>query len=119
MYNACYDNAFLAALLLCSSINYWRHPVLGVRRHFDMVCANGSLAYQCVYTSLLTSRTARLLYWATVLAGGVCYFVGRRFSSRHQNYNVSSLLHVCLHIFGNAGNFLLYDSLSANVLRLS
>ena len=119
VHNECYDNACLAALVLFSSVNYWRHPVLGRRRHFDMLCANGSLVYQCLYTSQYTSRAARQLYWATVLAGGVCYFVGRRFSARHKNLRVSSSLHVCLHVFGNIGNWLLYDSLGANALSLS
>ena len=112
------DNCALALLVLCSSLNYWRHPVVGLRRSFDMVCAIGSLAYQCVYTSQRTTQQARRWYWATVLAGGSCYLVGRHLSFTRRAYNASSALHVCLHLFGNAGNLLLYDSLGANVLRL-
>ena len=118
VYNDCPDNAFLAALVLFSSINYWRHPVLGLRRHFDMVCAIGSLGYQCVYTSQYTSPTARHLYWGTVLAGGSCYLIGRHFTFKYRAFNVSSALHVCLHVFGNLGNLLLYDSLGMNKLHL-
>ena len=118
LYNEQYDNILLAALVLLSSINYWRHPVVGPRRTFDMICACGSLAYQCVYTSWHTSERARQIYWATVLAGGSCYFVGRYFSSTRRAFNVSSALHCCLHVFGNVGNIILYDSLGANALRL-
>lgn len=118
LYNRLPDNAMLAVLVLCSSVNYWRHPVLGARRYFDMVCAIGSLAYQCFYTSQRTSKPARHAYWMTVAAGGSCYLVGRYFSFSRRMYNVSSSLHVCLHVFGNVGNLLLYDSLGVNLLRL-
>lgn len=117
-YNELPDNALLACLVLFSSVNYWRHPVVGARRTFDMLCACGSLAYQCCYTSWKTSERARHTYWATVLAGGSCYLVGRYFSFTRKMYNVSSSLHVMLHVFGNIGNVVLYDSLGANVFRL-
>ena len=35
-----------------------------------------------------------------------------------KNTNVSSALHVCLHISGNIANFVLYDSFGANALGL-
>ena len=116
--NNCPDNCALAFLVLCSSLNYWRHPVYGLRRSFDMLCANGSLAYQLFYTSQFTSERGRAAYWATVAAGGLCYFLGRRFG-RTGNFNVSSSLHCCLHLCGNIGNLLLYDSLGPhNLLQL-
>ena len=87
------------------------------RRQADMAAANFSLAYQCFYTSWRTSDVrVRHVYWATVLAGGVCYAMARHMGLRYKNQNVSSLLHVCLHLFGNAGNLLLYDALGAKTL---
>lgn len=85
-----------------------------------MLCANGSLAYQVCYTSQLAecSPKARLAYLFTVACGGTCYFAARRFNFRYRNLNISSALHVCLHLFGNLGNLILYDSLGANVLGL-
>ena len=118
MYNRCYDNAFLAFLVLGTSINYWRLPLLGMRRYFDMACAMGSLGYQTFYTSRHTTERARHLYWTTVVLGCSCYLTGRYFTFTRGNYNVSSAMHCCLHVFGNIGNLLLYDSLGANVLRL-
>lgn len=111
--NGCYDNCVLAVLVLCSSLNYWRHPTFGVRRTFDIVCANGSLAYQVFYTSQRSecSPTARIAYLATVMCGGTCYFAARHFNFRYGNLNVSSAFHVGLHMFGNLGNLILYDSL--------
>ena len=48
----------------------------------------------------------------------LCYFLGRRFG-RTGNFNVSSSLHCCLHLCGNIGNLLLYDSLGPhNLLQL-
>ena len=117
-YNKLPDNTFLAALVLGSSLNYWRYPVHGIRRQVDMVCAIGSLGYQCFYTSWRTSTNARHTYWATVAAGGTCYLIGRYFTFTRGWYNVSSAMHCMLHLFGNLGNLILYDSLGANVLKL-
>ena len=122
LYNGLHDNAFLALLVFCSSINYWRLPVLGWRRSFDMCCANGSLAYQFFYTSTFTSAEARTAYRLTVAAGGVFYMAARSFNrylgaspkTRPLALNYSSACHVCLHICGNVGNLLLYDSLGVN-----
>ena len=83
-----------------------------------MVCACGSLGYQVFYTSTFASDAARLAYLATVVCGCSCYLVARRYSFKYGNYNVSSAMHCGLHLFGNLGNVLLYDSLGANYLRL-
>ena len=84
-----------------------------------MVCAIGSLAYQCFYTSQRTTERARATYWATVAAGGSCYMLGRHFGMARGSFNVSSALHCGLHVFGNVGNLLLYDSLGPyNLLQL-
>lgn len=109
--NGCYDNCALAMLVLSSSLNYWRHPIFGIRRSMDMVCAMGSLSYQVFFTSQKCTREARFAYWATVFCGCSCYLAARHFSFRYRNFNVSSAFHVGLHMFGNLGNLILYDSL--------
>ena len=119
------DNASLAMLLFCSSVNYWRHPVLGWRRNLDMVCAVGSLAYQVFYTSTKATDEVRMAYCTTVAAGCSCYAVSRTFTfyfaAKPQwgqvAFNVSSAAHVGLHLFGNLGNVLLYDALGYNWLQ--
>jgi hypothetical protein len=116
--NECIDNCFLACLVLATSINYWRWPVFGTRRTIDMVCAIGSLAYQVLFTSRRTTQRARRAYVATVIAGSSCYLCARHFSSKRRDFNTSSALHVGLHVFGNLGNVLLYDSLGMDLLRL-
>jgi hypothetical protein len=117
--NSCYDNMLLALLVLCSSVNYWRHPTLGVRRNADMLCASGSLAYQVFFTSQRAPANARLAYLATVAAGCACYVCARCIRRKHSGaLNSTSALHVGLHLFGNLGNLLLYDALGANTLGL-
>ncbi len=64
------------------------------------------------------SASARRAYLATVAAGCGCYLVGWLYTFRFRSYNCPSALTVCLPIFGNLGNLLLYDSLGVNVLRL-
>ena len=45
-YNDCHCCLVCAVCVFVTSINYWRHPTLGVRRNVDMVTCAISLAYQ-------------------------------------------------------------------------
>ena len=125
LYNGLVDNALLALLVFCSSINYWRHPILGWRRSVDMCCACGSLAYQVFHTSRRTTHSVRLCYVGTVLLGGFFYSLARALNrtlgaapgKRDLAFNISSACHVALHVCGNLGNFILYDALGTNWMR--
>ena len=119
LYNRRLDNALLATLVLASSINYWRHPVIGHRRSLDMLCASASLLYQLIWTCNLVSRAARCAYYTTVCMGCACYVSARVFAFTRRDYNLSSTMHVCLHLWANAGNLILYDALGANLLGLT
>lgn len=124
-YNGLVDNASLALLVFCSSINYWRYPIVGWRRSVDMCCACGSLAYQVFYTSRHTTPQARLCYVGTVVLGGLFYSLARALNHslgsvpgrRDLALNVSSACHVALHVCGNVGNLILYDALGTNWMR--
>ena len=111
-------NLRLACSVLATSVLYWYHPVLGWRRNLDMLCTFGSLGYQAVYTSFETTERCRYAYWFTLLCGGSCYATGRYISKVYGNLNVSSMLHVGLHMWGNIGNCILYDSFKVNALGL-
>ena len=63
----------LAALVLATSVNYWRFPVDGVRRRLDMACANFAFMYQLLYSSRSAPPSAQLAYFVTVVVGGAFY----------------------------------------------
>ena len=110
----------LSALVLCTSLNYWRHPVFGWRRNVDILAAVSSLAFQCLVTSSQAPGGARSAYLFTVGCGGLCYLrsrhIGVKFRGREGTEASSSLWHMGLHVFGNLGNLILYDSLGVNYL---
>ena len=117
-YNGLALNTVLSSTVFFNSVNYWRYPVYGVRRNVDVVCACGSLGYQAIITAYATTPAARYTYWGAVGAGLCCYLMGRHAGRVLGNKNVSSMLHVGVHVFGNLGNLALYDSLGANHLGL-
>ena len=114
--NSCWDSAALTFIVFCTSINYWRRPTLGIRRTIDMICTIFALSYQLFYSSRFASQAAQQVYYIAVACGGTCYLVGRTIFKG--NHNVSSSLHVLLHICANIGNCILYDALGLNALRL-
>ena len=117
-YNALPINFVLAASVYATTLNYWRYPVFGWRRNVDMLCSFGALGYQAVVTAYQTSDAGRHMYWAAICCGGGCYALARYVSKTRGNLDVGSKFHVGVHVMGNVGNLILYDSLGANVLGL-
>lgn len=117
-YNGLPINFVLACSVYATTLNYWRRPTYGWRRNVDILCSCGSLGYQALVTAFQTSEAGRHAYWAAVAAGCACYLGGRYVSKTSGNLNLSSRLHVGVHLMGNVGNVCLYDSLGANVLGL-
>ena len=117
VYNGRLDCACLATLVLCTSINYWRHPVLGWRRTVDMASAMGSLAYQLLVVCPEAPRGGQASYLALTACGCGCYMNARYFSFAKQNKAAGSAWHTGVHVLGNAGNIILYDSLGKNHVR--
>jgi len=116
LYNGQHDCACLAALVFCTSVNYWRHPVLGWRRNVDMVSAMGSLAYQLFVVCPGAPVGGQAAYWALTAAGCGCYIGARHFSFTRQSKAAGCAWHSCVHFFGNLSNIVLYDSLGRNHL---
>ena len=107
-------NTCLSSLVFLTSVNYWRHPTFGWRRNFDIVCAVGSLSYQAVFTAYDTTPSARYAYWGAVGAGLAFYALAFYSGRVLKNLHYSSALHCGVHICGNVGNLILYDSLGKN-----
>lgn len=118
LYNGLFVNATLAIVVFCTSINYWRHPLFGWRRNLDIGCVCIAFSYQISFTATHTSALARHAYYLTMFTGSVCYLASLYAGRILRDDATDSLLHVCLHICGNVGNLLLYDSLGANTFGL-
>jgi len=114
VYNELPLNVCLATTVFLTSVNYWRNPTFGWRRNLDIVCAVGSLSFQAVFTAYDAALAARHAYWTAVASGGCCYLVGLYCGRVLKNFNLSSALHCGVHVCGNVGNLILYDSLGAN-----
>ncbi|KAH7481942.1 hypothetical protein KRP22_011094 [Phytophthora ramorum] len=101
--------AFVALVVLLTSLNYWRNPVKGWRRTADMTavcCAAVYHAYCCVLQC--QDPVVQVLYALVVANSGFCYMQARK----APNQDVSSAWHCGLHLLGNAANVVLYLGIS-------
>jgi hypothetical protein len=101
--------AFVALVVLLTSLNYWRDPVRGWRRTADMTAVFGAAvvhAYCCVV--VCRDPLVQVLYALVVANSGFCYVQARK----APNQDVSSAWHCGLHVLGNAANVLLYLGMS-------
>ena len=89
-----------------NSINYWRNPVKGIRRNIDMTFGCSGLAISLIY-AYWNINTIRAYYWLTFIAC-IMYPINCWFASK--NYFVlSTIAHMLVHLFGNAGKIVLYN----------
>ena len=117
-YNDCRGCVVCAAMVMLTSLNYWRHPVFGIRRNLDMAVCAASLSYQLGLAAHSVEPAPRNAYFLTVVAGIGCYGCSRFFSFAYGDKNTASKFHCLLHVAGNVGNLILYDSLGVNWLQL-
>ena len=117
VHNGVLDCSCLAALVLATSLNYWRRPVHGVRRNLDIAAAVGSLTYQSLIVAPgVADAGARLAYGASLVAAGSCYAAALAADRLLRRKSLACACHIGLHVCANAGNVLLYDALGENAL---
>lgn len=71
-----------------------------------------AFTYQVVLAAAEAPPVPRNTYYFLLLVCGGCY-AASRYVSRRGDKNASSILHCCLHLFGNISNLLLYDALGS------
>ena len=106
-----YEFTMLAAIVLLSSLNYWRYPIRGWRRNVDMVCVYGVCLYQVGVSFSLANPWCFLGYWLTLIIAGSSYGVARRYGRVLRNPDLASRWHMGIHLFGNVSNLILYYGL--------
>ena len=119
IYSAFHNKLYYAYLrsiiVLFTSLLYWYHPTDGIRRKMDMICVNTFSLFQLFYTANYLSFTAWLLYICNTTMCLVFYMIARYFGrKKNPNYNISSIFHILLHLFGNIGNIILFDGVGLN-----
>ncbi len=125
VYKRLYDLAVVPALVLFTSVNYWRLPDYSSRRYVDIVAVQVGIFYQSFRAQGAPEpyRTIffKILFLACICFAPAMYFVQRPHDGNWQNFMqksskirrnlaLSTFCHVLCHIFGNVSNFVLYTS---------
>lgn len=99
--------ASVALLVLFTSLNYWRDPVVGWRRSVDIAAVGVGMAYH-IYCATFCERAYQASYLLFVLNTAYCYRRAREAPSQ----DASSAWHCGVHVAGNVANMLLYTGLA-------
>jgi hypothetical protein len=101
-----YDMAFLVYLAMFNTINYWRKPIYGLRRNFDIFVIVSGQMYHMYHSS--DYELCHYYYFFTLLSF-LSFPIGWYY---HINKNIlyGYYLHILLTIFTNFGLIALYIS---------
>ena len=106
-YKGHYDFAALSYLVLLTSLNYWRYPVLKTwRRTLDMACVQVALLYHLVSAYNMSNAVP---YYILIGLGASSYLAGANVYNRGYWWP-AALFHIGVHLLGNTGNVILYAS---------
>jgi hypothetical protein len=89
--------------IFLSSINYWRKPVYGFRRNFDIGCSLFSLTYH-ILCSIKMQRA--FLYCSIMTIACLCWPLSWYMYNK-KYFWTSTIIHGLIHVIGNIGNFAL------------
>jgi hypothetical protein len=102
--NGYYDTGLMIFAGFLTCINYWRHPILGLRRNIDITMVSLATSYS-TYTASFCPNSH--IYQIIALIATLSYFIGVIFYNK--NYiGISTLLHCHAHIWLNICNYLLF-----------
>jgi hypothetical protein len=100
-----YDVLITNTLLFISSINYWRHPISGFRRNFDISMCLINLIY-----NTYTVSNHPISYFHIISVGGPPIFYIVSWICYNLNYrNASTFFHCVCHFTANVGIYVIYN----------
>jgi hypothetical protein len=107
LYRRHYDLSSSYAIVMMTSINYWRKPTKGWRRNLDISCVCLSAAYH-----LYRARKSRMpiLYYGLTFIGASCYPL----SYYCQNVKKGIYFHIFLHFIAHIANIFMYTTLPSS-----
>ena len=104
---------YCAVLIMLTSVNYWRYPVVGLRRTLDMVSSVGCFCYQ-LKASASTPKSACIVYCGASAGILGCYGAARHYNFTLGNQTVACRWHLLVHACTGFGSLVLYDALGRN-----
>ena len=104
---------YCALLVFLTSINYWRHPVIGLRRTFDMLSSTGCFLYQ-LRASASAPAGACATYCGTSTGIVGCYAMSRHYNFTLGKPSIGCRWHLMVHACTGLGSVVLYDALGRN-----
>ncbi len=100
-----YDVIITNMLLFISSINYWRHPIRGCRRNFDISMCLINLIYN---TYTVSNHPITYLHIVSIGGPPISYTIS--WICYNLNYkNVSIFFHCLCHLTANIGLYVIYN----------
>ena len=105
---------WITACVYATSVNYWRHPVKGLRRNVDICTVHATCTFT-MHTSFQVHSAWFVAYWLCIAVGLVCYETGKRLADTRR----ATVSHTCTHVCANAGNLCLYAGLSCPTALLT
>ncbi len=104
-----YHCAFMGIMLLGTSLNYWRYPLLkSTRRTIDMIVAQSTIAYHG-YLALFCTNTPLLC--STFIGTGSLMYPISLFASSRGYINTGVLCHCLVHILVSMGASITYANM--------
>lgn len=101
-----YDFALCNAVVLFTSVNYWRDPKYTcIRRYIDIVTVLSSL----IYHMCAAFQSQRALQYYTITALGMCFYHLGCVHYNDKDYWRSAYSHSVLHILANLAQIALYS----------
>jgi hypothetical protein len=105
---------FFPLAVFIASINYWRNPVNGFRRYFDIFVA-GICAIMQTYYAWSSPNFAKYIVILIIGAGFYPLSESARLAdapSRERALILSTFFHSMIHIVCNVANYVLYTELA-------
>ena len=95
-------------LSFITSINHWRYPLLhSWRRYIDIIIVNFTL----LFTLYLSYRSKTKNYYLLFAFCAIVSFIGSWYYYIHQEFVISTFLHILVHLYGFVGNAILFSTL--------
>jgi hypothetical protein len=104
-----YDLTMLAAVVLFTSLNYWRKPDYGKRRYMDIICVQVALWWMAL-RSFSTHEPHRTNAWILGIVMIICYMVSVWLHKRTPKW--CTFFHSLVHLSGNLINVVMCAGIS-------
>ena len=110
-YFGIWDCAAVATVVLLTSLNHWREPVVGIRRNVDLLTVYVSAAFH-IGKAFDCSQPFLLACCVLSVTGVLCY-MGAIYNGLNKYHDEASWCHCGLHTFGAAACIALYCGIEA------